>query len=219
MKKAPRIQNNKKKATATLLQHSGAVQEMRFMKKIDCLYPVCKDKLKSPAKYQGIGDESPMLHTVFLSLGRDSGATIVYTGTEKTGQQAWNDAVDKLAAYVKRKGIAASYVKVDIVKTIEKVTLERVNQSLKEGEIGLWKKGISFDSGFHHAFLEEQLNDHALIQYNINGVFLQAINEYLTERNRNQMFCLPDDVYSFTCETFCCQKDMTVTYSATKDTE
>lgn len=77
------------------------------------------------------------------------------------------------------------WIKIDIVSKVEKYTFEEVEKVIARTRKNYFRSGISFDSDFSIAFLEQEINGNALIRSNKENVLqldTDNINHYLAYR-------------------------------------
>ena len=198
MKSIPKMKNRKSEAAAKILKNSSVIYMHKFHKKADELYQYCLENEVLEAVKEN-GAELPCSRAVFFSIGNPSSRAVVLTGTGETVEDAWKNAVQKTEQFLKNRSFDISYLKVDFVDQAQWFPLENINGILEKSKKSFWRCGLSFDNEFQNAFLEEELNMRRLVRYDRNGISLQRINGYLREKNRPQMFRLPDQVLVFTC--------------------
>lgn len=205
MKKKPGLQN-RKKTTARIMENSKSYHTIRLRKRMEVLLQHAGELLETEIP-ESTTLELTFSHGVFLSAGNAGEQAVVFLGTGNTGEAALQVAMQKLESYVGRHMLMTAYLKLDVISSVEHLALEEINGALEKMRMSFWRKGLAFDNSFKNAFLEQELNANRLLHYDMNGVFLQAINEYLLAHNRSQIFCIPDKIYTFTCKSVFCDQD------------
>lgn len=119
---------------------------------------------------------------LFLSVGSKDHRAFVFTGIGNHIDTAWKNAADKAIKYIKKNKLKTDWLKVDIVKNLQIVSVEDFIEKITETREKYFRYGISLDSDFNLAFLEQEINANAFIkfdkEYNRSHLNEQNMNHY-----------------------------------------
>ena len=136
---------------------------------------------------------------VFVSVTDTTHRAIVFIGTGASLAEAWENGSSQAADWIQVTGVEPVWVKVDVVDSVEIISLEELPLSLRPFRSEFFRKGIAFDPVFDVAFLEAEVNGNKLINYDESELDLENINGYLTTFGREPVDTLPKELVLFTC--------------------
>lgn len=117
---------------------------------------------------------------LFLSVGSKDHRAFVFTGIGNHIDTAWKNAADKAIKYIKKNKLKTDWLKVDIVKNLQIVSVEDFIEKITETREKYFRYGISLDSDFNLAFLEQEINANAFIKFD-----KEHNRSHLNEQNMN----------------------------------
>src|SRR5690625_2891233 len=131
---------------------------------------------------------------VFLSASNGRERAHVVHEKATTFQTAWTKATEQLRKTLLINKIKPTYIKADMVTSIESIPYETLIERLNRLRKNYFRYGISFDRSFHHAFLEEEINAnvffHKWEEKNVQFA-KQNVTNYLRQyKKRNVTFTL-----------------------------
>ncbi|MCL2855890.1 MAG: hypothetical protein FWE21_09825 [Defluviitaleaceae bacterium] len=103
----------------------------------------------------------------FISVGYRHKRAVVYAGVGNTLDTAFKSAQDRALKYIKAEGAEPPWLKADIVVMEKKLFMDDFLSMARWTKKFYFKYGISFDSMYNNAFLQQEVNGGALIKYSI----------------------------------------------------
>jgi len=103
----------------------------------------------------------------FISVGYKDKRAVVYAGVGNTLDTAFKAAQDRALKYIKSREIEPPWLKADVVVMEQKMSMEDFLSLARWTKKFYFKYGISFDSMYNNAFLQQEVNGAALIKYGI----------------------------------------------------
>lgn len=143
-------------------------------------------------------------YAVFFSLYDGDKRAAVHSGTGKTLEDAWDNAVQAAAKAQRGEPV---WVKADVVYLSETIPASELAKSLQEAEPGFFRYGAALDRGFETALLEAELNSADIYDYQSGSVSLEALNRYLEQAGRNPLESLPEEYTVFQSVGWICDEE------------
>ncbi|GAB2559933.1 hypothetical protein [Gracilibacillus alcaliphilus] len=107
----------------------------------------------------------PQETVLFLSLGNlEQRATVLHTSADSFST-AWKKLYKHASTYIKGQKSELSYLKIDIVTNIQQLSPVEFIKKLSRTKRYYFRYGVSFDSEFKYAFLEQELNANAVLKF------------------------------------------------------
>lgn len=120
---------------------------------------------------------------IFLSVSDGSERARVFTGAGNTAESGWMNAIGPCRKYIKDKQWNNLWIKADIVKEIQKYSLDSFIDYVTNTRVNYLREGISLDSSFTLAFLEQEVNANMFFKRDQNTnkaeFHFNNINHYL----------------------------------------
>lgn len=117
---------------------------------------------------------------LFLSAGEPSQRAQVVCASADTFDEAWNKARAALP------DVEPQWLRLDIVEWIEQLSLSALEQKLSRTKRSYFRFGLSFDSDFTHALLEQEISGNAILYQ--SSTPLAALNPENLARYSKQRF-------------------------------
>jgi len=136
--------------------------------------------LKNQFSSSIIGNNDTEKTIIFITLGWKTNRAKVFVGVGNYFKTSWKNAQDKALKYVMNHDSSPNYVKADIVTNQKQLSISKFIRYINKTKKNYVRYGISFDSEFNLAFLEQEINANAIIKHDQN--FQKA---YLDEANVN----------------------------------
>ncbi|RXZ77827.1 thioredoxin [Paenibacillaceae bacterium] len=144
-------------------------------------------------------------YVLFLSISSGEERAVVFCGIGNSPESGWLNAMNKANSYMKERHWNNVWLKADLVNEIEACSSEQWLGTYGTTRKNYCRKGLSLDSQFNCAFLEQEINANVFvtrneqtsqIEWNVNH-----INRYLAKNrcSKQVLGALPQrDVYQFT---------------------
>lgn len=98
----------------------------------------------------------------FVALGDGASRARVTAGRGATAEEAWRQAGDAALALVRRIGLEACRMRVEIVDEVEPMTWGALKERLSRTKRNYFNRGVSFDAKFEVALLAPEINGSAI---------------------------------------------------------
>ena len=184
----------------------GAANIEAFQTKAEALrQAVLADQVLAELAENPAGEKAK--YAVFLSVSDGSERAEVHHGTGSTPEAAWDTALKKASAAVKKSGRFPLWVKADLVyvsASLSAAALEGIGEMFGPYD---FRYGLAFDPGYGTALLETELNTNHIYDYEKGGVDLERLNAYLEESDRATLKALPEEYTAFQCAGWLCGED------------
>lgn len=118
--------------------------------------------IEDKVTFQQINNQSSV--TIFLSIGFEDKRATVFNSKSKNFSRAWANINSQGWSYLKNEKEQFTSLKVDIVTDVTPVSIYEFIQRITKTKKNYFRKGVSFNKDFKHAFLEQELNGNAVIQ-------------------------------------------------------
>jgi len=157
-------------------------------------------------------------YVLFFSICDKGSRALVFKGTGKTINEAWDNGANNLKAYLSENSeYDLVWIKVDVVDKINKIELTDLNKRIVEGYFSFfYRKGLAFDENFDTAFLEGEINGNKMLTYytekemaarkvdhSSNRLNLENINNYLTKYYaKAPIRNIPTQIFEFNTQAF-----------------
>lgn len=114
------------------------------------------EKFKKKLKNKTTDDRN----IIFVSTSNGETRADVWKTSGSTFDRSWQ----KVERYLQKMTIIPQYIKIDLVTSIEAMKYEKLLQDIKNvSRNNYFRKGVSFDSEFKIAFLEQEINGTAML--------------------------------------------------------
>ncbi len=147
-------------------------------------------------------------NVVFISVTDGTERAAVFNCAAPTLEQAWEGASAKARKHISDTKKVTLWLKADIMNDCQITEYSAIRQDIKRSREYFYKKGISFDTGFHTALLEAQLNCGGLINYSSKTLNLERLREYFAWAENDMFTSIPDRLIVFTTVGYICDSDM-----------
>ncbi len=148
--------------------------------------------------------------TVFFSVCDTFTRAKVVRFTASTLADAWYGASRAASRYVSSKECNPAWVKVDIICKSERISTEKLIETISKGYNEFYRKGIAFDSELKTALIEAEINGNRVISYKEHTIKAEQVNRYLSAACGEKLNALPEEVIVFECKSaFCDEKNNT----------
>ncbi len=140
-----------------------------------------------PAPYPG--------QVIFFSISDGNARAHTYIACGLTFDLAWQNGAQALQRWQKRQTSEPRWLRVDRVNSIQPLSWESLQNKLSKTKRNYFRFGLSFDPGFAHAILEQEIAAGALMYQGTVGVATpNAVNLSSFSRRRfNHELHWPDD--------------------------
>lgn len=138
-------------------------------------------------------------YALFISLGNPGIRAIVIQTSGDNYDQVWRRIKQSVLKKVKKTNLNPKWIKLDIVTKVEECDFFDFENYLKQVKRNYFRKGISFDSEFRLAFLEQEINGFALIRKKKNrpqGLDEKNINNYIKYKYGDRFPFIKDRYYN-----------------------
>ena len=125
-----------------------------------------------------IGNEYKYI--LFLSIGNPSIRARVFNVVTTNLEKGINNLEQKAMNLIRKNNVDPQWVKMDVVNNLYELSFEELEDHIAKTRKNYFRLGISFDSEFRLAFLEQEINGNAMIR-DVHKSPLQ-----LNEKNMNQ---------------------------------
>lgn len=147
------------------------------------------------------------MYTVFFSVCNTFSRARVIRHTAASLDEAWRGACNAAGKYLSSKECDPKWVKADIICKSEKITLQKLIETVSKGYNEFFRRGISFDNEFKTAMLEAEINGNRVISYKEHTVKKEQVNKYLPTVCGELLSELPDEVIVFDCKSAFCDEN------------
>lgn len=182
---------------------------------IDSFYTYWDDKIARQAiSLPQIDGHSVVV--LFMSIGNpDIRARVEHVKADSL-RKAMSQLRDKAIQLVQKNFVNPEWVKFDLVTEIQEVLFPALEKQIKATRKNYFRSGISFDTEFRLAFLEQEINGNAMIR-SVNKSPLQLnetnINRYLNSKSSHVLPFMKKRfenkyVYTFQSEAAFLERDM-----------
>ena len=120
-------------------------------------------------------------YKIFISVGYKSSRASVFSGFEESIELAYQAACAKALKHIKSIKSTPDWLKLDLVVSEQILTIEELNELAQKTKRFHFGYGISFDSMYNFAFLEQEVNAAALIKYTENEEYYPFENKKIDE--------------------------------------
>jgi UDP-N-acetylmuramoyl-tripeptide--D-alanyl-D-alanine ligase len=100
---------------------------------------------------------------LFFSWSDGQRRARVVSATALTFTEAWNVGMERVTQAVGATAEDVQWLRVDWVESVESMTWEALRDCLEQTKRNYFRRGLSLDSSFRHAFLETELNANAML--------------------------------------------------------
>lgn len=150
------------------------------------------------------------MFTVFLSVCDAVTRAKVVRSTQATLSQAWHEACRAAVKFISSKDYNPVWVKADIMCRSEKLSTEKLIDTVSRGFNEFYRKGISFDPELKTAMIEAEINGNRVISYKEKTIKKEQVNKYLPVACGVKLDAIPEEVIVFDCRcAFCDDEDNT----------
>lgn len=128
--------------------------------------------------------QSPSYYS-FVSIGHLNQRAKVFRDRATSISNLANRITSRIEKYSNKTAPPIQWIKVDIVTNAEKINYSKLHKLIARTRKNYFRQGISFDTDFSIAFLEQEINGNALIRSSKEGSLQlddSNINHYLTYR-------------------------------------
>lgn len=101
---------------------------------------------------------------IFLSIGNRMIRSRVIKEGDANFKKAFQKIKRKAVQLVQKNGVDPEWLKIDIVSEVKKIPFDILEEKIKNTRKNYFRWGISFDSEFRLAFLEQEINGNAMIR-------------------------------------------------------
>lgn len=145
-------------------------------------------------------------YVVFFSVSDGTSRASVRCARGDTLRGAWEGAVEKI------KGVVENpiWVKTDIVSECSPCSASQLSQKITQSKDWCFREGISFDSKFETALLEEELNGSSILNYDYGDFDVGFLQDRLKENGLKQIKSAPAEFYAFHCKSWFCDENNNV---------
>jgi len=115
--------------------------------------------------YKATHDTSKNMNqcVLFFSMSDGTNRAQVYTFTASNYEQAWKKSVQSLQKIVQRDKYNVKHLRIDWVVDSHNLTWKDVKQRLEKTKRNFFRLGLSLDSQFERAFLEQELSANSML--------------------------------------------------------
>ncbi len=147
------------------------------------------------------------MFTVFFSVCDTHTRAKVIRFTAPTLEEAWNGAYKETGRYLSRKEYNPVWVKADIIVKSEKISTEKLIETIGKGYNEFYRRGISFDSEMKTALIEAEINGNRVISYKEHTITKEQVNKYLYTACGTKLEAVPQEVIVFDCKSAFCDEN------------
>lgn len=177
--------------------------EGEFADKVDLLWRQVQEGWEDP----GVPPAGDAGYAVFFSVSDGTKKASVRSARGRTLEEAWERAAGKANELIPEVQDKPSWVKVDIVDSIEILTGNQVINELMYSADCSYRKGLSFDRKFETALLEEELNGSLIYNYEYGDLTMESMTDYYRENGRKPLKKAPDEFIAFQCSAWFCDEN------------
>ncbi len=146
--------------------------------------------------------------TVFFSVCDTLTRAKVVRFAAPTLAEAWHGACKSTVRFVSSKEYNPAWVKADIMCRSERISTEKLIETISKGYHEFYRRGISFDDEYKTAMLEAEINGNRVISYKEKTITVSQVNRYLFKACGVNLKELPEEVIVFDCRcAFCDEND------------
>jgi len=171
-----------------------AIEEKLDMLKAESMKNEYVEEIKGNPPH--IVDSIPKYY-VYLSLSDAKSRAHVLKGEGENLENAWISAREEVMDFIKDRGYAPVWVKVDIVDGVNQINTSDLKGILEPYYEHFYKKGLAFDEGFQLSLIESEINGNKVIDYDEDEIDLKRTNDYLREYKNIELDSVPDTLYEF----------------------
>lgn len=147
------------------------------------------------------------MFTVFFSVCDTFTRARVMRSTQPTLSQAWHEACKAAVRFISSKDYNPVWVKADIMCRSEKLSTEKLIDTISKGFHEFYRRGISFDPEFKTAMLEAEINGNRVISYKEKTIKKEQVNKYLPTACGIKLDAIPEEVIVFDCRSAFCDEE------------
>lgn len=147
------------------------------------------------------------MFTVFFSLCNTFSRAKVVRFTAPALSEAWYGAYKAAVRYISSKNYNAVWVKADIMCRSERISTQKLIDTISKGYHEFYRRGISFDNELKTAMLEAEINCNRVLSYNEKTVKPEQVNRYLYSACGVKLSELPEEVIVFDCRCAFCDEN------------
>lgn len=144
-----------------------------------------------------ISSNNRSVYVAFISIGNPTIRARVFTETANNLDKLFNK-LQKKAVNLVRKNVDPSWIKVDVVDDVEEISFFELEKLIAKTRRNYFRYGISFDSEFRLALLEQELNGNMILRSVGDGpieIDDKNMNHYLNYRYGGRQFPFVKSLY------------------------
>lgn len=142
----------------------GQISNLTYINQAMDQYDVYFNKQMANENIQSVYIHNDEFYILFLSIGNQHIRSRVLKAMDTNFHKAFQKIKRKAIQLVQKSGVDPQWLKVDIVSEVKKVPFEVLEEKIKKARKNYFRWGISFDSEFRLAFLEQEINGNAMIR-------------------------------------------------------
>lgn len=147
------------------------------------------------------------LFTVFFSVCDTYSRAKVVRSTRNTLSEAWFEASRAAVRFISSKDYDPVWVKADIMCRSEKLSTEKLIDTISRGFHEFYRRGISFDPELKTAMIEAEINGNRVISYKEKTIKTEQVNKYLPSACGIKLDAIPEEVIVFDCRCAFCDEN------------
>jgi len=134
------------------------------------------------------------MFTVFISVCDTITRAKVLRCTSSTLSEAWYGACKSTAKFLSSKEYNPVWVKADIMCRSERISTEKLIETISKGFHEFYRRGISFDNELKTAMTEAEINGNRVLSYKEKTITPVQVNKYLYSACGVKLDRLPEEV-------------------------
>lgn len=103
-------------------------------------------------------------YVIFLSIGNPSIRARVLKEVSSTLSRGFSNLRKKASQIIRKGHLDPEWIKIDIVDEVEEISFNQLELKIAQTRRNYFRYGISFDSEFRLAFLEQEINGNAMMR-------------------------------------------------------